>query len=170
MDHTPHGTVRLQRANTCICCRGSRSALKTEFLIRHTVWCSLGRRSIKAHQIRACYEIPAEHKKKILLQKEGISSNTNAAISRAMRAVSHRKHPKSTPKAPGRIKPESMTTSYWGLWWLRTTGCKPCFFSFTGIATAGHRRQRGGTAQPEWENGKRAALDILAGAAPAIAR
>ncbi|CAP80845.1 hypothetical protein PCH_Pc12g12180 [Penicillium rubens Wisconsin 54-1255] len=53
---------------------------------------------------------------------------------------------------------------------IRTTGCKPCFFSFTGIATAGHRRQRDGTAQPEWENGKRAALGILAGAAPAIAR
>lgn len=63
---------------------------------------------------RAIRSPPAEHKKS-LLQKEGISLNTNAAISRAMRAVSHRKHPKSTPNTPGRIKQESMTTSYWGL-------------------------------------------------------
>ncbi|KGO56971.1 hypothetical protein PEX2_003250 [Penicillium expansum] len=33
---------------------------------------------------------------------------------------------------------------------MRTTGCKPCFCfpPLSGIETAGHQRQRGGTAQP----------------------
>lgn len=47
-------------------------------------------------KIRACNEVaPSGTQKKSLLQEEGISLNTNAAISRAMRAVSHR-----TPLSP----------------------------------------------------------------------
>ena len=95
MEHTPHGIVKLPSSGNHILLNEYAYTYSYRFADLKTKTSYPSHRLVfprsQNYKCTQKYEVaPSGTQKKGLLQEEGISLNTNAAISRAMRAVSHR--------------------------------------------------------------------------------